>query len=304
MARKISSWQIICLCISALVSMAITAHAQDGQTPRYAAWDISDPGRVDVALVLAVDVSSSIEAHERRFQREAYAAALSDERVAQLALGGGSGRVAIAYMEWSGKRFQRVHLPMRIMSSPQELAAFGAEILAIQDRVNDPMFVQPTAVGNALVAAEAAMAELAVPARDYVIDISGDGVLNDGQAIIEARDHVLSMGLTVNGLPIEVASASTGTTIINYQDVTRYYKDCVIGGPGSFHLVARGFEDIRETLIMKLMLEMADIPSQMKSRIAHAWNQDGASDTARVIPVISLELAPNRPVEDPPMDCD
>jgi hypothetical protein len=288
----IGCWRAAVLLLATLSLTAIAQAAEPPGQPRYPVWDASHPGRVDIALVLAVDVSSSIEASERRFQREAYAEALSDPRVAQMALGGRSGRVAVAYMEWSGRRFQRVHLPMRVMSSPVELAIFANEILAIEDRPHDPMFVQPTAVGDALLAAEAAMAELSVPARDYIIDISGDGVLNDGLEIQEARAHVLSLGLTVNGLPIEVADAPTYGQASGADAVARFYMDCVIGGPGAFHLVARGFGDVRETLIMKLMLEMSDMRPEQKSRIAAAWNGGDLGSRARVIPAFVLDLSP------------
>lgn len=281
----------------AFMSVAVAAPAPPAARYAAGADDHNNPDRVDIALVLAVDVSSSIESGERRFQREAYADALSDPRVARMALGGGSGRVAIAYMEWSGTRYQRVHLPIRIMSTPEELAQFAAEILAITDRPNDPMYVQPTAVGDALLAAETAMSALQVPARDYIIDISGDGVLNDGFAISAARDHVLSLGLTVNGLPIEILSGQPQNGSTSFEQVSRFYMDCVIGGPGAFHLVARGFGDVRETLIMKLMLEMARMEPDRKRRIAAAWNGGLIGDEARVIPAVVLQLSP--PAEEP-----
>jgi hypothetical protein len=290
----------------AILVATLTCLAAAAETPalqRYASNDTTHPGRVDTALVLAVDVSSSIEASERRFQREAYAEALRDPRVAQMALGGRTGRVAVAYMEWSGRRYQRVHLPMRVMSTPAELAAFAADILAIEDRVNDPMFVQPTAVGDALLAAEVAMSALPVPARDYVIDISGDGVLNDGLAIQSARDHVLSLGLTVNGLPIEISTDPPSANTASFNNVTRFYMDCVIGGPGSFHLVARGFGDVRETLIMKLMLEMAQMPAEERTRIASAWNGGELGPHARIIPAVVLELSPQVPEQRRKSDC-
>lgn len=273
--------------------LSVSASADLPTAERYASNNINTGERVDIALVLAVDVSSSIQTSERHFQREAYAEALRDPRVAQMALGGQSGRVAIAYMEWSGKRYQRVHLPMRVMSSHAEMVAFAADILAIEDKPNDPMYVQPTAVGDALLAAEAAMSELRSPARDYIIDISGDGVLNDGLAIHAAREQVLSMGLTVNGLPIEVSADASTAQGSSFDTVARFYSDCVIGGPGAFHLVARGFGDVRETLIMKLMLEMAQMEPTQKRRIASAWNGGELGDQARIIPAVVLELAPN-----------
>jgi hypothetical protein len=193
---------------------------------------------------------------------------------------------------------------MRVMSSPQELAAFADEILNIEDRPNDPMYFQATAVGDALLAAEEAMSEGRVLARDYVIDISGDGVLNDGRDVGPARAHVLSRGLVVNGLPIELASSTPSVNDAGtFETVSQFYADCVIGGPGSFHLVARGFGDVRETLIMKLMLEMAEMPAADKTRIARAWNSGAGSDIARIVPAMVIELAPSGPAPAPNADC-
>lgn len=300
-ARKIPQWQVITLLIAALFIQAVTPSTANTTDPTQV---VAKKNRVDIALVLAVDVSSSIETSERRFQREAYAQALKDPRVARMALGGQTGSIAIAYMEWSGQRYQKVHVPMRVMSSPRELAAFAEEILAIPDRPNDPMYYQATALGDALIAAEEAMSELGVLARDYVIDISGDGVLNDGLAVSPARDRVLSRGVIVNGLPIELASSAASSDSVETQEVvSQFYADCVIGGPGAFHLVARGFGDIRETLIMKLMLEMAEMPAERKTQIAQAWNSGTSGPVARIIPAMVLELSPNgnSPAQEP--DC-
>lgn len=285
--RKVLIWQTLILLVVTVILLPFRSFAEPPVQV------VAKKHKVDIALVLAVDVSSSIETSERRFQREAYAAALQDPRVTQMALGGRSGSVAIAYMEWSGRSYQRVHVPMRIMSSQQELASFAQEILSIDDDPGDPMYFQATAVGDALLAAEVAMSELGLSARDYVIDISGDGVWNDGLAVQEARAHVLSRGLTVNGLPIEltgIPQQQQGLTPI--ETVSRFYADCVIGGPGSFHLVARGFQDVRETLIMKLMLEMAELPAEQKSQMAASWNNRAQFAAAQVIPAMALELSP------------
>ncbi|WP_298839070.1 DUF1194 domain-containing protein [uncultured Roseobacter sp.] len=288
-----------------ITGLAAIAAAGDADNLRYASGraDVNDPTRVDIALVLAVDVSSSISSQERLFQREAYAEALSDPRVAAMALGGGAGRVAIAYMEWSGTRYQRVHLPIRIMSSHAEMADFAEDILAIDDTPNDPMYLQPTAVGDALLAAETAMSALRVAARDYIIDISGDGVINDGFAVLQARDHLLAMGLTVNGLPIEVSAEPPAFEDPSFQRVTEFYADCVIGGPGAFHLVARGFGDVRETLVMKLMLEMARLPAEEKTRLATAWNMGDMGQVARILPAVVLQLNPQQPQRERKSNC-
>ena len=306
MNSKIGSMRkFFLLLVFQIVLVATTLQAQSPAAVRYASGqvDLNDPTRVDVALVLAVDVSSSIKSHERRFQREAYAAALSDLRVANIALGGGAGRIAIAYMEWSGRRFQRVLLPMRVMTSPAELAEFAHDILSIEDQTNDPMFVQPTAVGDALLAAEAVMAALPVRAAEYIIDISGDGVVNDGSAVVAAREHLLSLGLTVNGLPIEVTGEVPEHEDVSHDRVARFYADCVIGGPGAFHLIARGFTDVRETLIMKLMLEMAQMTPMRKRQIAMAWNGGSIETHLPVVPATVLQIAPPASPPRPATDC-
>ncbi len=262
-------WRVFFPVAFLIASLAVMPKAQTPALPRYMSgqFDPNDPTRVDVALVLAVDVSSSIKSDERRFQREAYATALSDPRVIRMALGGGSGRVAIAYMEWSGRDYQRVHLPIRVKSTAAELARFGQEILAIEDVPGDRMYLQRTAIGDALVAAEEVMA---------------------------ARERLVSMGLTVNGLPIEVSNEPPVYDDMENDRVTRFYADCVIGGPGAFHVVARGFDDVRETLIMKLMLKMTQMPPSRKRGIAAAWNAGRPGNTARVIPATALQLAPQR----------
>lgn len=295
-------WQAGLLLISTICLWASASAADNTLPSAYTPPDTSRPSRVDIALVLAVDVSSSIEMNERLFQRQAYAEALKDPRVASIALGGEAGSVAIAYMEWSGTRFQRVHLPIRVMTTAADLAAFGDDILAIRDIAHDPMYLQATAVGDALLAAEVAISALDIPARDYVIDISGDGVLNDGLGLQPARDHVLSRGVTVNGLPIELVDTPAGYGGETADTVSRYYADCVIGGPGAFHLVARGFEDIRETLIMKLMLEMAQMQPEEKREIAQAWNARRTPAVARIVPAMVLDLAPAPSAPDP-VDC-
>ncbi|MEM6888180.1 MAG: DUF1194 domain-containing protein [Pseudomonadota bacterium] len=255
--------------------------------------DANHPQAVDVAIVLAVDVSSSVKKNERTFQREAYAAALSDPAVQEMALGGRSGRVALAYLEWSGSKSQRLHLPMEIMNSSEDLTWFAERISSIEDQPGDVLYVGSTAIGDALIAAEHAMRDLKVPARDFVIDISGDGIVNSGSDVTKVRDHLVAMGLTVNGLPIRVSNDSWGNAGNKPERVARFYEQCVIGGAGSFHLVADGFSAVRETLIMKLMLEMAQMDGAERRRLAGHWNTRGDQPLEQVIPAIVLQIPGN-----------
>jgi len=277
---------MICLALT----LAATAKADDTRMYRWQASDANHPAAVDVAIVLAVDVSSSVKQHERRFQREAYAAALSDPAVQRMALGGRSGRIALAYMEWSGANNQRVHLPMEILQTPEDIGYFADRILAIEDTPGDALYIGSTAIGDALIAAERAMRALDVPAREFVIDISGDGVVNSGSNVMRVRDHLVEIGLTVNGLPIRISNDSWDETEGGPDRVEEFYETCVIGGAGSFHLVADGFAAVRETLIMKLMLEMAEMEGAERRRIATNWNQRHGAPRERVVPAVILQV--------------
>lgn len=294
------------LALGALCLVAIAAQPAQTDVTRVYSWNASDashPDAVDVAIVLAVDVSSSVKEHERRFQREAYAAALSDPAVQRMALGGRSGRIAMAYMEWSGAKSQRVHLPMEILEAPEDMAYFAERIVSIEDRPGDSLYVGSTAIGDALIAAERAMRALDVPARDFVIDISGDGVVNSGTDVEQVRDHLVGIGLTVNGLPIRITSDPWDDNGDGQDRVARFYESCVIGGSGSFHLVADGFEAVRETLIMKLMLEMADLKGEERRRIAAHWNQQDDRPLEQVIPALILQLPEDAPQKKKKPNC-
>lgn len=274
---------------------------------RVYSWNASDeghPSAVDVAIVLAVDVSSSVKENERRFQREAYAAALSDPAVQRMALGGQGGRIALAYLEWSGTNNQRLHLPMEILSTPEEIGYFAHRIGTIEDRPGDALYVGSTAIGDALLAAENAMRGLTVPARDFVIDISGDGVVNSGTDVTMVRDHLVGIGLTVNGLPIRISNESWDNDADSQDRVARFYETCVIGGAGAFHLVADGFPAVRETLVMKLMLEMAQMEGSERRRLAEYWNTRDDIPSERVIPALVLQMpGQEAPAEAPSTKC-
>lgn len=290
------------LCL--VMTAPLPAEPEISRVYSWTASDAGHPSAVDVAIVLAVDVSSSVKEHERKFQREAYAAALSDPAVQRMALGGSAGRIALAYLEWSGTNNQRLHLPMEILSTPEEIGYFAHRIAAIEDRPGDALYVGSTAIGDALLAAENAMRGLMVPARDFVIDISGDGVVNSGTDVTMVRDHLVGIGLTVNGLPIRISNDNWDTDTDTQDRVARFYETCVIGGAGAFHLVADGFAAVRETLIMKLMLEMAQMEGQERRRLAEHWNSREDQPLERVVPALVLQM-PNQdaPAEAPAPKC-
>ena len=115
------------------------------------------------------------------------------------ALDGSAGRVAIGCMEWSGRNFQRIHLPIRNMSTQKELAQFAEGIRTIPDDLADPMCLQATSIGKTLLAAEQAVAQLDVRARVYVVNIFGGGIEYDGTPVSMIGDQLVALGPTVNG---------------------------------------------------------------------------------------------------------
>jgi len=196
-----------------------------------------------LALVLALDVSSSVDTREYDLQRKGLAAALNapDIRHAILA---GEGDVALAVYEWSGRHHERLHLDWTFLRSHADITR-AAGALAGMERATAEF---PTALGSALGYGAQVMARAPDCAR-RVIDISGDGINNQGFAPALAYKHFPFRNITVNGL-----------VILGHDDgVLRHYRDEVLRGPGAFLEVADGFEDFRRAMARKLFREISDI---------------------------------------------
>jgi hypothetical protein len=205
---------------------------------------------VDLELVLAVDVSYSMDPDEQALQREGYAMALTSKEFMQALREGANGRIAVTYVEWAGQFDQRIVVPWQLIEGPESADAVAAEIAAAPYRR-----ASRTSISGAL--------EFAKPLFDHsgyrglrrVIDVSGDGANNSGRLIVPTRDEVISAGITINGLPIMLKRANAGTMDIKNLDV--YYEDCVVGGPGAFVLPIRERSKFIEATRTKLVLEVA-----------------------------------------------
>jgi hypothetical protein len=208
---------------------------------------------VDLELVLAVDVSGSIEKDEAELQREGFVQAFRNEAVIRAVTGGEHKRIAVTYIEWAGTGHQRLGIDWRIIDSPQAAHAFAAELSGLP-------FASAlwTSISGAI---DFGMERLrASPHRSSrrVIDISGDGANNNGEAILPARDRAVRQGVTINGLPIVNGRPSPyGTPQLPNLDW--YFEDCVIGGPGAFIVVADGFADFGRAIKRKLIREIAGL---------------------------------------------
>ncbi len=216
---------------------------------------------VDVALVLAGDVSGSMTPGERRIERGGLAAALRDPAV-MAAIGlGGLGRIAVTYFEWAGPREQWQIVPWTIIGDRSAAEAFAASI-ARAPIVGGNL----TSLSAGLLFAARQFATSGVSAEREVIDVSGDGPSNAGPPVVPVRDAIVAEGITINGLRVSGPSQSGsrgGFYAYGGADIGRYYESCVIGGPGAFVMPVTDPSQFAAAMRRKLVLEIAAKPARV-----------------------------------------
>jgi hypothetical protein len=205
---------------------------------------------VDVELVLAVDVSYSMDMDELAIQREGYAQALTSKEFLQALKTGPNGKITVTYFEWAASNDQKIIIPWRVIDGPESADAVAAEIMKTPIRR-----ASRTSISGAINFAMPLFDENPHRGLRRVIDISGDGPNNNGMPVLVARDAALEKGVIINGLPIMVKEPSYSTMDIDNLDF--YYEDCVIGGPGSFVVTIKDREKFKEAIRTKLLLEVA-----------------------------------------------
>ncbi len=205
---------------------------------------------VDVLLVLAVDVSRSIDEDEARLQREGYRNAVSDPRVVEVVRRGMMGAIGLAYMEWAGSEYQRLVLPWTRIAGQRDADAW-ASALAEAPRAS----LSWTSISGALDFSRRTMEAAPFEGTRRVIDVSGDGVNNSGRSAAAARDDCVAAGIVVNGLPIINDRPTFGRAPPVPLD--QYFAENVIGGPGAFMIVAEDFEAFGNAVRRKLIREIA-----------------------------------------------
>ena len=210
----------------------------------------SRASEVDVALILAVDVSYSMDMDELAIQREGYAQAIVSPDFLQALKTGPNGKVAVTYFEWAAANDQKIIIPWRVIDGPESADAVANEIMKTPVRR-----ASRTSISGAIHFAMPLFEDSPYRGLRNVIDISGDGPNNNGLPVTAARDAALAKGIVINGLPIMVKQPSYSTMDITDLDV--YYEDCVIGGPGSFVVAIKGREKFKEAIRTKLVLEVA-----------------------------------------------
>ena len=213
----------------------------------------ADAVPVDAELVIAVDVSRSMDPEEQALQREGYILGLTSREFLQALRQGGHGRIAVTYFEWAAMYDQTIIVPWRVIDGPQSAEAF-VEVLRRAPYQRLPR----TSIYGALQFAKPLFDNSGYGGLRRIIDVSGDGTNNMGPPVTIMRDDVVSAGITINGLPIMLSRPFGSGTDIPNLDV--YYEDCVIGGPGAFVIAIHEREQFKDATRTKLIQEIAGLP--------------------------------------------
>ncbi|MEM7547357.1 MAG: DUF1194 domain-containing protein [Pseudomonadota bacterium] len=195
----------------------------------------------EIALVLAIDVSGSVDPQEYRLQMDGLAQALGDTTVREALI---RTEAHVAVMQWSGSSRQTVTVPWLGVTSDADVDRLR------QDVIDAPRAYRhfSTAIGDALATAASLLGQIAGRCRRQVIDVSGDGISNEGVEVTRMRDALVRGGVAINGLAIEIGN----------DGLTGYYEQNVIGGPGAFVMTAHDFEDYPRAIRRKLLRELTD----------------------------------------------
>lgn len=207
---------------------------------------------VDLKLVLAVDISRSIDDDEARLQRQGYIEAITNPRVISAIRGGLIGSIAVCYIEWAGWDYQRQVIPWTQVAGLADAQRF-ADAIAEAPRVA----LNWTSVSGAIRAGLEALEGAPFEGTRQVIDVSGDGVNNSGPPAEVFRDRAAAAGITINGLPIVNDRPTFGRLPPIPLDL--YYRESVIGGPGAFMVVAEDFDNFAQAVLRKLVREIAGL---------------------------------------------
>lgn len=230
---KLRHWVSAGVLLLAAVGLTVSTRAQD------------DMPKVDAALILAVDVSSSVDNKRYQLQMEGIAAALEDEAVINTVLGGANGAILISMVTWADK--PKLSIPWTMVSNVEQAKALAVTVRRLPQQ--EGSF---TCAGRmARYIADKVVARMPAKAEKIVVDVSGDGPdnCNTGQLLENARSDLFGIGVTINGLPIlEGKDAVT---------IEEWYKDNIIGGPGAFIVAAKGFEDFARAFRQKFVVEVS-----------------------------------------------
>ncbi|HEY1432997.1 MAG TPA: DUF1194 domain-containing protein [Stellaceae bacterium] len=220
---------------------------------------------VDLELILAADVSRSIDDAEFDLQRKGYAAALTDPRVLAAIHGRSGAAIGVSFIEWSGDEDQQVVVDWTEIRDEEDAGSMAAAILAAPRS-----FMGRTSISAAIDFAMGHFAKSKWQAKRRIIDISGDGTNNSGRAVTEARDQAISQGVTINGLAIINDKPNLGYSAHTQPPggLPLYYRQNVIGGANSFLLVVQDFNSFADAMAQKLAKEIDVAGSARENRVS------------------------------------
>ena len=217
---------------------------------------------VDLLLVLAVDVSRSIDQGKFLLQRDGYAAAISNRGVLDAIKSGPNQKIGLNFVEWSGYGAQKIVIDWTVIDGADAARRFGDQIIEAQRS-----FADRTSISGGIDFAAAQLARAPFKAPRRIIDVSGDGTNNAGRDVGASRDEVVAKGIIINGLVI----LSDNQVLFNAEHTNppggleKYYRNNVIGGPGAFVMVAENFEAFGKAIVKKMIAEIAAAPRAQKT---------------------------------------
>jgi hypothetical protein len=213
---------------------------------------------VDLLLVLAADVSRSVDHAKFKLQREGYAAAIANPQVLDAIGSGMHRRIAVCFVEWSGSSSQKLLIEWTIIGDAAAARQFGDRLLEAPRA-----FADRTSISAGIEYAMAQFERAPFQAARRTIDVSGDGTNNSGRDVALVRDEVVAKGITINGLVIlsERAIPWNPEHTNPPGGLANYYRDNVMGGPGAFVMVAQDFNAFGQAIVKKLIAEIAMLAS-------------------------------------------
>jgi uncharacterized protein DUF1194 len=227
---------------------------------------------VDLELVLAVDVSLSMDMDEQRLQRDGYVAAFRDAELWNAIRAGANGRIAVTYIEWAGQLTQQTILPWTLIDGPQAAQAFADQLEAT------PISrARMTSISGALLYSARQIEANPYKGVRRVVDVSGDGPNNSGMPAERARDELVAKGIVINGLPI-LLKRDQPSGFFDINNLDQYYASCVIGGTGAFMVPVRDRGEFRAATRRKLILEISGLVPEQPVRLIPAQVTSDSTD--------------------------
>jgi hypothetical protein len=224
---------------------------------------------VDLELILAVDVSRSIDDDEYNLQKQGYADAFSHPAVLNAIQSNPHRRIAVTLVEWAGADFQKVIIPWTLVSDAESGQLFGEAV-----RQTPRSFWGWTSISGAIDFSVPLFGRDDIESTRRVIDVSGDGVNNSGRPAAMARDDAVAAGITINGLVIMNDRPTPGFAVQRAQPaLDEFYRENVIGGTGAFLIAIDDFESFAHAIVNKLIKEIAGLPTASDLRVADLPSQ-------------------------------